>query len=187
MPHNSVYIATSLDGYIADAEGSVGFLDTFPFPEGDDMGYAAFMSNVDALLMGRKTFETVMGFGVEWPYSKPVFVWSQTLSAIPAHLESRVRLVAGDVHEVLHDIHAQGFNRLYIDGGQVIQSFLREDLIDEMTLTTIPVVLGSGTPLFGKTNDMLKFRCVHSSTYTNGLVQCRYVRLRHPGNTPSAE
>lgn len=178
MPHNSVYIATSLDGYIADAEGSVGFLDTFPFPEGDDMGYAAFMSKVDALLMGRKTFETVLSFGVEWPYSKPVFVWSQTISKIPEQLESRVRLVTGDVHEVLLNIHAQGFNRLYIDGGQVIQSFLREDLIDEMILTTIPVVLGGGIPLFGKTDGMLRFRCAQAQTWSNGLAQCRYKRLR---------
>lgn len=172
---NKVFIATSLDGYIADAAGQVGFLDTFPMPEGDDMGYYAFISGIDALLMGRKSFETVTGFGVEWPYTKPVFVWTSTLHEVPEQLASKVTLVSGSLEEVLQAIYAKGFLNLYIDGGQVIQSFLRENLIDEMTITTIPVLLGSGVPLFGHVNHMLKFQCLSSQVYDTGLVQCKFV------------
>ena len=179
MSQNRVYIATSLDGYIADSNGKVDFLDTFPFPEGNDMGYAEFMSQADAILMGRRSFETVISFGIPWPYQKPVFVWSQTLSVVPEPLQSNVFLVRGDVSDVLRTIHSQGFTRLYIDGGQVIQSFLRADLINEMIITTVPVLLGSGTPLFGEVPRMISFRCVRSETFSNGLVQCRFVRHEH--------
>ena len=180
MVQNRVYIATSLDGYIADANGKVDFLDTFPFPEGNDMGYAEFMSQTDAILMGRRSFETVLGFGMAWPYQKPVFVWSQTLSVVPEPLlQSNVFLVRGEVSEVLRTIHAQGFTRLYIDGGQVIQSFLRADLIDDMIITTVPVLLGSGIPLFGEVSRMISFRCVRSETFSNGLVQCHFARHEH--------
>lgn len=174
---NKVYIATSLDGFIADTNGKIDFLDTFPFPENDDMGYNQFMSQVDAILMGRKSFETVLAFGVEWPYSKPVFVWSQTLQAIPDDLGDKVKLICGKVNEVLEHIHQAGYVSLYIDGGKTIQSFLREDLIDEMIITTIPVLLGGGVPLFGELDSLLKFSCVDSKVYANGVVQSRYARV----------
>lgn len=176
--HNKVYIATSLDGYIADSKGKIDFLDIFPIPEGDDMGYYSFIGEVDAILMGRKSFETVVGFGIAWPYTKPVFVWSHTLRSLPKELHGHVTLVQGSTREVLHTLHQGGFRELYIDGGQVIQSFLKEDLIDELTLTTIPVLLGSGIPLFGETDQLLKFRCVHARHYENGLAQHRYLRVR---------
>ena len=179
MAQNRVYIATSLDGYIADANGKVDFLDTFPFPEGNDMGYAEFMSQTDAILMGRRSFETVLSFGIPWPYQKPVFVWSQTLSVVPESLQPNVFLVRGEAANVLTTIHAQGFTRLYIDGGQVIQSFLRADLIDDMIITTVPVLLGIGIPLFGEVPRMISFRCVRSETFSNGLVQCHFVRHEH--------
>lgn len=171
---NKVFIATSLDGFIADASGQVGFLDTFPMPEGDDMGYYAFIAQIDAILMGRKSFESVLGFGVEWPYTKPVFVWSSTLREVPEQLSSKVKLVSGGLNEILQTIHDAGYLNLYVDGGQVIQSFLRQELIDEMTITTIPVLLGAGIPLFGPLNEMIKFTCVHSKVYETGLVQSRF-------------
>jgi dihydrofolate reductase len=175
---NSVYIATSLDGYIADADNGIAFLDTYPIPEGTDMGYDAFMSNIDALLMGRKTFETVLGFGIEWPYQKPVFVWSHTLYTVPKDLETKVQLVSGDTQEVLQAIHEKGYERLYIDGGKVIQSLLKENLIDEMIITTIPVILGTGISLFGETNGILKFKCIQSKVFENGLSQNVYISKR---------
>ncbi len=166
-----VFIATSLDGYIADAQGGVGFLDTFPMPEDTDMGYYAFMDKVDALLMGRKSFETVLGFGVAWPYTKPVFVWSQTLSDIPSELKDKAFLVSGNLEEVEKQILSQGFANLYLDGGQVIQSFLQADKIASMTITTIPVLIGKGIRLFGEVENPLKFPCISTTRYENGLVQ----------------
>ncbi len=171
-----MYIATSLDGYIADADGGVGFLDTLPMPDNDDMGFADFMERTDAILMGRKSFETVLGFGVQWPYTKPVFVWSRTLEGIPENLAEKVSLVEGDASQVLELIHCAGFFELYIDGGLTIQSFLKNDLIDEITITTIPVLLGGGIPLFGPLDGLLQFRCVRSKSYSNGLVQNLYLR-----------
>lgn len=169
-PHH-VFIATSLDGYIADKHGGVGFLDTFPMPENTDMGYAAFMEQVDAILMGRKSFETVMGFDVAWPYTKPVFVWSQTIKEIPAELFDKAFLVQGNVYEVEDELHAKGYEHLYLDGGQVIQSFLQADKIGSMTITTIPILLGEGIPLFGPLTKPLNFRCVASTRYNAGLLQ----------------
>jgi dihydrofolate reductase len=171
MNQHHVFIATSLDGYIADADGGVGFLDTFPMPEGDDMGYYAFMAQVDALLMGRKSFETVLSFGVEWPYAKPVFVWSQTLDQIPEELAGKAELVRGTLEEVEALIQAKGYQRFYLDGGQVIQSFLRADKVGTLTITTIPVLIGDGVRLFGALTNPINFRCVRSKTYANGLVQ----------------
>jgi dihydrofolate reductase len=179
--HNRVYIATSLDGYIADADGGVGFLDTFPMPDNDDMGFTEFMGRTEAILMGRKSFETVLGFGVQWPYTKPVFVWSRTLQSVPENLAGKVTLVGGDTLQVLEIIHKAGFFELYIDGGSTIQSFLREDLIDEITITTIPVLIGGGIPLFGPLKGMLTFSCVKSESYGNGLSQNVYTRTRPDG------
>lgn len=173
---NRVFIAISLDGYIADDKGKVDFLYLFPDPVDDDMGYAAFMEGVDALLMGRKTFETVIGFGVEWPYKVPVYVWTSDIADVPPELEGKVMLVSGTVEQVVDYIHDRGHLSLYIDGGQVIQSLLEKDLIEEMIITIAPVLLGAGRKLFGDLSRQLSFRCVSSKVYPNGLVQSRFVR-----------
>ncbi len=171
MSDHHVFIATSLDGYIADAQGAVHFLDTYPMPGNSDIGYYAFMDRIDALLMGRKSFETVLGFGVAWPYTKPVFVWSQTLQEIPAELADQAFLVRGNLHEVEEQIKAKGYTHLYLDGGQVIQSFLQADKVSSMTMTTIPVLLGKGVKLFGELENPLAFQCVRSTCYDNGMAQ----------------
>lgn len=173
---NSVYIGVSLDGYIADSEGGIGYLDTFPLPENEDMGYYAFMDSVDALVMGRITFETVLGFNVPWPYQKPVYVLSNNLKEIPEGYEGKVFLVNGTLTDVLKQIHANGHHRLYIDGGSTIQGFLKEDLIDEMIITTIPVLIGGGHPLFGELSETLKFECASTRLYAEKIVQSRFVR-----------
>ena len=176
-PLNKVFIATSLDGFIADSKGKVDFLYTYPDPVDDDMGYSTFMESVDALLIGRKTFETVLGFGIEWPYKKPVFVWTETLKTIPTELTDRVRLVSGTAREILQAIHGMGHYELYIDGGQTIQSFLREGLIDEMTITTVPMLLGSGIRLFGELVTPVRFTCTDARKFSNGLGQYKLVRV----------
>ena len=175
---NKVFIATSLDGYIADKDGGIDWLHSIPNPDNIDMGYAAFMSNIDALVMGRTTFETVCGFDIDWPYQKPVFVLSNTLSVIPKKYKGKVELVKGNLNEVLQQIHAKGYFHLYIDGGKTIQSFLKEDLIDEMIITLIPYLLGGGIPLFGNLPNRLDFECVDSTIYLGKVVQNRFLRIR---------
>jgi dihydrofolate reductase len=172
---NSVYIAASLDGYIAAKDGGVDWLQEVPNPDQDDYGYADFMENVDALVMGRNTFEKVLTFG-DWPYEKKVFVLSSTLNEVPEELSGNVEILSGSLEEVLNNIHSQGFENLYIDGGKVIQSFLSEDLIDNLIITRIPIVLGEGIPLFGALREPLRFVHVDTTVYDNALVKSHYAR-----------
>ena len=175
---NSIYTATSLDGRIADRNDGIAWLDAIPIPEGEDMGYYAFTEHIDALLMGRNTFETVLGFDVEWPYQKPVFVLSNSLKELPKSHEGKAFLVSGTLSEVLEHIHSKGYPRLYIDGGSTIQSFLKEDLIDEMIITTFPFVLGGGPSLFAEFPKELSFELVASKVYFGQLVQNHFIRKR---------
>lgn len=179
---NIVYIATSLDGFIADRNGDIGWLDTIPIPENEDMGYDQLMNQIDALVMGRTTFEAVLGFDVEWPYKKPVFVLSHSLTNIPDSHKEKAHLIKGTPQEVLAQIHEKGYFRLYIDGGQTIQRFLKEDLIDELIITNFPILLGNGYPLFGEHSNELFFELHDSKVYAGQLVQRHYKRSKKPDN-----
>jgi dihydrofolate reductase len=174
---NIVYIATSLDGFIADSEGGVEWLNEIPNPEAGDFGWGEFMSGIDALLMGRNTFESILSFD-SWPYQVPVFVLSNSLSQVPDNLMGKAEIVSGNVKAVIVQLNQRGFNNLYIDGGKLIQSFLAEDLIDEMIITTIPILLGRGIPLFGEQENSLKFEHTKTEIFYDSLVKSHYVRIR---------
>jgi len=175
---NSVYIAASIDGFIADKNGGIEWLNRTPNPENSDLGFNEFNDRIDAIVMGRNTFETVCSFDIDWPYKLPVFVLSNSLEKISEEYQEKAFLVKGSLIEVLKQIHQKGCNSLYIDGGATIQSFLKEDLIDELIITTIPVVLGEGIPLFSTLNHELNFELVSSEVYINHLVQTHYARKR---------
>ena len=171
---NSVYLGASLDGYIADKNGGLDWLNAVPNPDGDDMGYHAFMDRIDALVMGRATFETVLGFGGDWPYTKPVYVLSSTRKTVPSELEEKVHLLAGPLPDVLAKIHANGHTRLYLDGGKTVQGFLRKGLVDELIITTIPVILGGGVRLFGELPEPVELELVSSQILLGQIVQRHY-------------
>ncbi len=175
---NSVFIATSLDGFIADKNGGVDWLHSIPNPDNNDMGYVEFNDEIDALVMGRTTFETVIGFDVPWPYSKPVFVLSNKLKEIPESHKDKAFLINGTLTEILEQIHEKGYRRLYIDGGTTIRNFLKEDLIDEMVLTTIPILLGGGSSLFGDLPTELNFELIGTKTFLNQISQRHYKRKK---------
>lgn len=175
---NKVFIATSLDGYIADRNGGLDWLTSIPNPDHLDMGYSAFMEGIDALVMGRKTFETVCSFEMDWPYQKPVFVLSNTLQSIDSQYAEKAFLVKGTPKAVIHQVHQRGFYNLYIDGGKTIQGFLKEDLIDELIITTIPIILGGGIRLFTETSDEQKYSLVKTEVLLDQLIQCHYKRSR---------
>ena len=175
---NSVFIATSLDGFISDKEGKIDFLHSFPNPDNEDLGYSEFMKGVDGIIMGRTTFETVCSFDIEWPYKVPVFVLSNTLKNIPSQITGVVKIVNGNLTEIILNLNNQGYRNLYIDGGKTIQNFLGEDLIDEITITTIPIILGGGTSLFGNLTSPINFRCINSTIYLKSIVQNKFSRLR---------
>lgn len=174
---NIVFIATSLDGYIADKNNEVDWLHAIPNPDNLDMGYVKHIESIDALVMGRNTLELVLTLDCEWPHSKPVFVLSNTLTTVPKGYEDKISLVNGDLKGLTEELKSKGYANLYIDGGVTIQNFLKEDLIDEMILTTIPVLLGGGIPLFAQLEDPLEFRCTDSEVFSNGISQNRFKRL----------
>jgi len=175
MP-NIVFIATSLDGYIADRHGNIDWLHDIPNPDGEDMGFVAIQERVNALLMGRTTYETVLSFGVEWPYQKPVFVLSSRIKEVPEELTGKVFIVSGEIQEVLNQIRQQGYHTLYVDGGRTIRSLMELELIDELMVSAIPIVLGGGTPLYPQLEIPQRFELVKSTIYLNAIVQSHYRR-----------
>lgn len=187
-PRCSVFIATSLDGYISRPDGSIDWLlaANADVPAGEDCGYGSFMATIDAILMGRGTFETVLGFP-EWPYaSTPVWVMSRSLPALPDHLPPTVSLCRLDPADAVAHAQVQGHARLYVDGGQLIQSFLRAGLIHDMTITRIPVLLGAGRPLFGTTPQDIPLQLRSSQAYPFGFVQSVYDVVGPCGDTGPA-
>ena len=174
---NYVYIATSLDGFIATIDGGIDWLNETPNPGKSDYGFAGFMSGIDALVMGRGTFEKVLTFDF-WPYDKPVFVLSHSITELPEGMVGKAEIIKGEIKEEVNLLNKRGYNNLYIDGGKVIQSSLKEDLIDELIITRIPILLGDGIPLFGKLDQNFKFKHVKTDTYNNMLVKSSYRRDR---------
>lgn len=177
-PQNKVFIATSLDGFIADRNHGIEWLEMVPNPDKDDCGYNSFIAGIDALVMGRVTFDTVVGFN-QWYYNKPVFVLSNTLTSLPQGYEDRAELIKGNsLDEILEVLHTRGYNNLYIDGGKTIQQFLNADLIDELIITKLPILLGDGPPLFGWLPGHLEWEHTHTQVYLGQLVQSHYKRKR---------
>lgn len=173
---NIVFIAVSDDGFIATKDGGVDWLMDIPNPDNSDFGFSEFMESIDALVMGRKTFEKVLSFDCDWPYSKKVFVLSNTLNAVDPSLGSKAEVIKGDIKEIVKKLNQQGFERLYIDGGKTIQSFLKENLIDEMIISKIPKTLGEGIPLFENSNHESKFKLDSTKIYSNGIVKYHYIK-----------
>jgi len=175
----SVFIATSLDGYIARGDGNLDWLDkaNLSVPEGEDCGYVSFMSSVDVLVMGRNTFEKVLSFG-GWPYEKKVIVLSSNNLEIPENLKKRVYSSAETPEELCNRLAADGIKRIYVDGGSVIQSFLAGGLITDITITVIPVLIGSGISLFGNTVKDIELEHISTKSYEFGFVQNKYVVKR---------
>ena len=142
-------MATSLDGYVARSDGRLDWL-MKQKTEGEDHGYDAFMASVDGLVMGRGSFDNALTFG-EWPYQKSIVVMSSTLTDadIPEELQTRVRLSSQTPELLMQELDSEGWKRAYVDGGKIVQSFLRAGLISDITLTHVPILIGEGLPLFG--------------------------------------
>ncbi len=173
----TVYVATSIDGFIARENGSIDWLP--PVGEGgEDYGYRKFLDSVDAIVMGRRTYEMVLSFG-SWPYGKkPLIVLSSRQVEIPRNIADTVESLSGPPKEVVRRLTERGFGHLYIDGGKTIQGFLRDSLIDRLIITRVPILLGSGIPLFGPLSRDIKLRHLETRQFKNGLVQSEYEVLR---------
>jgi dihydrofolate reductase len=169
----SVYIATSLDGFIAREDGSLDWLPQFGATD-EDYGFHTFMDTVDALVMGRKTFEKILSFGVPWPYKKPVVVLSNTGVTIPDELSDKVQSMGGPMPEILQGLIQLGYDHVYLDGAQTIQSFMGTGLVNQLIITVIPVLIGSGIPLFGPIQEDIQLELHDSRSWPSGLVQQTY-------------
>jgi dihydrofolate reductase len=166
----SVFVGTSVDGYLARPDGALDFL---PPNGGEPHGYDEFMASVDALIIGRNTYEVVRGFEA-WPYGeKPVFVLSRrALSPPPAR--AVVERMSGTSAEIVAALTRRGFRHAYVDGGLTIQSFLQAGLIQRLTITRVPVIIGAGVPLFGPTTRDLRLAHIETRQYASGLVKSEY-------------
>lgn len=172
----SVFIACSLDGFIARPDGDIDWLHKPEYApqDGDDWGYSAFIERIDALVMGRNSFEKVLSFP-EWPYQSTfVAVLSSRPIAIPEALQGKVEAFSGPPAEIVAQLAARDKHRLYIDGGATIQHFFQAGLIDEVILTQIPVILGDGLPLFGSIGTEIALELVSSRSGDNSFVQIHY-------------
>jgi dihydrofolate reductase len=178
----TVYIATSVDGFIAREDGGIDWLPEGGGEEGgEDYGYQEFVDSVDAIVMGRSTYELASSFG-SWPYGeKPVVVLSSRRVVIPEAIARTVEAMSAAPREVVRRLAERGIGHLYVDGGRTIQGFLGEGLIDRLILTKVPVLIGSGIPLFGALPHDVGLRHLETLQFDNGLVQSKYEVL---GNVP---
>jgi dihydrofolate reductase len=166
----SVYIGTSVDGFIARANGDLDFLPENPEPH----GYDEFIASVDTIVIGRKTFETVLGFD-SWPYGdKRVVVLSSSPVDFSGVVGGVVEQMGGSPTDVVAQLAASGAQHAYIDGGITIQRFLREGLIQRLIITRVPVLIGDGIPLFGSLPHDVRLRHIATQHYPSGLVQTEY-------------
>ena len=167
----SVFIGTSVDGFIARPDGALDFL---PVGGGEPHGYDEFIANVDALVIGRNTFETVLQFP-EWPYGgKRVVVLSSRPLDLSAVRKGRVEQMGGSPAEIVAKLEATGVRHIYVDGGVTIQRFLRAGLIQRLIITRVPVLIGAGIPLFGALGGDVHLRHINTKSYASGFVKTEY-------------
>jgi dihydrofolate reductase len=167
----SVFVGTSVDGFIARVDG------TFDFLGGDDTephGYEEFFASVDAVVMGRNTFEVVAAFSF-WPYEQKrvVVLSSRPVDMSPAR-GGKLEQMSGEPADIVAKLAATGAHHLYIDGGITVQRFLNAGLVDRITVTRVPVLIGTGIPLFGAVLRDIPLRHIATNTYRGGLVKSEY-------------
>ena len=169
-----VFIAVSLDGFIARPGGDIDWLLQRDDPD-EDHGYAAFIADKDMIVMGRESYQKILTLG-PWPYDRPVLVLSSQLATtpVPDTLKDKVRFADSSPTSVMALLAQENVHRVYLDGGRVVQSFLRDGLVADMVITTVPVLIGSGRPLFGALPQDINLTLLSSRSFPSGLVQSTY-------------
>ncbi|WP_370681032.1 dihydrofolate reductase family protein [Comamonas sp. GB3 AK4-5] len=169
-----VFIATSLDGFIARPDGSLDWLLQRDHA-GEDHGYTDFMADKDAIVMGHGTYTTVADMK-PWPYDRPAYVLTKTLAGtpVPESQQGKVFFLDLTPQELLAKLAREQVQKVYVDGGKLVQSFLREGLVQDMVITTVPVLIGAGRPLFGALAKDIDLELVSSQRFPSGMVQCKY-------------
>jgi dihydrofolate reductase len=180
----SAYIAISTDGFIAKKDGNVDWLQTSGKHDANmedhpcDMGFATFMSTLDCMIMGRKSMEKLNDMNVnneKWPYGKTrIVALSRTLKEAPAGIKDRLEVYGGDLKALVARLEAEGYIHVYVDGGMTIQSFIRLKLMNEMTITRVPILLGDGIPLFGTLPKTIQLENCSVVAFPNDFIQEKY-------------
>ena len=185
----SVFIAPSVDGYIAANDGTVQWLESAgtPLSEKDkesdlikqfNNAFSTFIQSVDCMIMGRKLMEVLSSFNLtpeQWPYlDTKVIVLSNTLKEAPENLKDKVEIYSGKILDLMTKLENEGYKHAYIDGGTTITTFLELELIDEITLTQAPVLLGSGVPLFGKLSKQIQLEDAKATAFPNNFIEIKY-------------
>jgi len=171
-----LYIAMSLDGYIAKPDGDIGFLSLVE-KEGEDYGYFAFMDTVDTVILGRKTYDKVLSMVAELAYrERDVYVLTRT----PRPDSGKIKFYSGDLAELITNLKKQSGKSIFCDGGaETVSQFLQNELFDELVISIIPILLGDGIKLFGKSLPEQKLKLTGCKTYEKGLVQLHYILIRN--------
>ena len=167
---SSVFVGTSLDGFLARLNHSFDFL---PADGGEPHGYREFMAIVDALVIGRKTYEVVLGME-PWPYGEKSVIVLSSSELKPAPPQAKVQRMSGEPHKVWAELEAKGYRHIYVDGGITVQRFLAAGLIHRLVITRVPVLIGSGIPLFGSVPHDIRLRHVATRSFRDGMVQSEY-------------
>jgi dihydrofolate reductase len=174
-PKISIYIAMSIDGYIARKDGGLDWLE-YGHTGDEDYGFKKFINGIDALVLGRNTYEVVSGFD-KWPYEgKRVIVLSNALNEVRKEAE----LYCGQLTHLISLLHSEGIKHVWVDGGITVSKFLEAGLVDDITISVIAMVLGSGIPLFSTMNREHKCSLLSTQSYPSGLVQLKY-QVSHEG------
>jgi dihydrofolate reductase len=169
-----LFIAMSLDGYIADAKGDIGFLSAVEQP-GEDYGYGEFIQTVDTVVLGRKTYDKVLGFGIPFPHAdKQTYVITRT----PGPSKDRIHFYTGNPGDLIRQLKEESGKNIFVDGGaEIVNALLKENLIDEFIISIIPVLLGDGVALFNPNRPGAGLKHVNTRSFGKGLVQLHYTRI----------
>ena len=174
MATGHIMMAMTLDGFVARKDHTLDWLDKQD-TAGEDHGFTEFMESVDVIVMGSGSYRTVLGFG-EWPYTKPVVVLSRSLNQadIPDNLQSKVEIMSYEPADLMNVLGERGIKRVYVDGGAIIQSFLRKGLIADMKVAIVPILIGDGIRLFGELSKDVDLSLERVNEFKSGLVQMQY-------------
>ena len=170
-----LYIAMSLDGYIAKQNDDISFL-TAVEQEGEDYGYSKFIETIDTVILGRKTYDKILAMGIDWPYGdRKVYV----LTRAPKPDSGHIQFYSGSLSDLISTLKSQEGKHIYCDGGaETVHQLLQEDLIDELIISVIPIMLGDGISLFKGGLPEKRLQLIKSTSFEKGLVQLHYIRLR---------
>ncbi|HMQ06041.1 MAG TPA: dihydrofolate reductase family protein [Saprospiraceae bacterium] len=173
-----LYIATSLDGFIARPDGRIDWLTSVPDPRTGDYGYAALLESIGTVIMGRKTYEEIIGFDVDWPYiGLDTYILTNNYEL--KILYPDIQILTGSVKEFITALKELAKKDIWlVGGGQVVTQFLNDEILDKMIITIIPKIIGEGIPLFAKTPKESKWKLIETKSFDTGVVNLTYEKTR---------